>query len=67
VKGTTYIPGVPRPKISCTMFPSANRITNARVQNTGYHTVPGARQNLIYRTPIDDTHTLWLFLVFTPT
>ena len=27
VKGTTAIPGVPRPKIACTMFPSATRVT----------------------------------------
>ena len=67
VRALTRVPGLPEAKVSCTIFPSANRFTSARSNDVGNHRANGPRHNLLYRVPLDDTHTLNLFLMFTPT
>ena len=68
LRAVTYVAGISVPKVSCVIFPSINRFTNARVDNSGsLHAVEGPRHNLLYRVPIDDTHTLNMFLSFTRT
>jgi len=68
LRAVTHVRGIPVPKVSCVIFPSINRFTNARVDNSGsLHSVEGPRHNLLYRVPIDDSHTLNMFLSLTRT
>jgi 5,5'-dehydrodivanillate O-demethylase len=67
VRALTRVPGLSEAKISCTIFPSANRFTSARSNDVGNHRANGPRHNLLYRVPLDDTRTMNLFIMFTPT
>ncbi|HEY7062344.1 MAG TPA: Rieske 2Fe-2S domain-containing protein [Chloroflexota bacterium] len=67
VRALTYVPGLAQPKVSCMMFPSANRFTSARNNDVGNHRADGPRHNILYRVPLDDSRTLNMFLLFTPT
>jgi len=67
VRAVTEFDGIPDPKVSCTIFPSYNRFTSARSNDVGNHRAAGPRHNLLFRVPIDDTHLMNMFIMFTPT
>jgi 5,5'-dehydrodivanillate O-demethylase oxygenase subunit len=51
------VPGLPNDKRSTLVFPSANRFESGRAEQAG-----GLRQNMLFRVPQDDTHTLNFFI-----
>jgi 5,5'-dehydrodivanillate O-demethylase oxygenase subunit len=60
--GLTYTvrdPNLPAENLGQQLFPTITRFASARVEQ-------GPRQNLIWRVPVDDTHTLNLLLTFWP-
>lgn len=56
------VPGVPGKNVGSFVFPAHNRFTSGRVEQA-----IGARHNLLFRTPADDTYTMNFFIVFYPT
>ncbi len=55
------VPGLPKDKRSTLIFPSANRFESGRAEQIG-----GLRQNILFRTPQDDIHTLNFFITLYP-
>jgi 5,5'-dehydrodivanillate O-demethylase len=56
---TVCDPNLPEENLGQQLFPTITRFASARVEQ-------GPRQNLIWRVPVDDTHTLNLLLSFWP-
>jgi 5,5'-dehydrodivanillate O-demethylase len=55
------VPGLPADKRSTLVFPSANRFESGRAEQA-----LGMRQNMLFRTPQDDTHSLNFFITIYP-
>ena len=55
------VEGIPAEKYTSLVFPACNRFASGRAEQA-----MGARQNMLFRTPADDTHSLNFFITIYP-